>query len=181
MYIVYEPRLPKIHPPYPLDCDDPTCTYDRQNNNIQCTFPGMAAIRCPVVAKAGGRGKLPAGCYRIGNFYTHRGKKVPGGVPWYNLYRQKDTKDGWWDYYTDIPEIDCRGFFGLHFGTKSLGCITVTDRQCFNNLMNAIKNNHPDRRFEVHKCRLGCRKNPPACIGGTVKVSQLCTTDLKVV
>ena len=142
-------------------------------NFIKCTFPGMPDIMCATVAIAGGKGKLPAGCYRIGHPRIHPKKSIL----WSNLYRQKNNKDGWWDYSTGNPEIDCRGQFALHPGVVSKGCITVTDQSCFFNLMKAIKNNHPNRQFEVHKCKF--------CVLGECffpsTTKQNCTTDLKVI
>jgi hypothetical protein len=53
------------------------------------------------------------------------------------LYKQR-SGGGYWDYHTQIPEESCRGGFGLHPGTISLGSITVLERSCFNQIGDVI-------------------------------------------
>ena len=77
--------------------------------------------------------KLPPGEYRIGTYYFYKRKHKP----WFNLYR-KSPAGKYWDYYSKIPELDCRRYFGLHLGEASEGCITVTNENCFERLKTVI-------------------------------------------
>ena len=86
-----------------------------------------------------GSSELPAGYYYIGDHYLHG----PHRTPWFNLYRQRSSGGGFWDYYTQVPELGCRGGFGLHSGGYSEGCITVTNSNCFTRLTNEIISNFP--------------------------------------
>jgi hypothetical protein len=142
-----------------------TCTYCRSTNQIRC-----GGVSCNTKADVVGGGKLPSGYYYIGNYYSH------GGVPWFNLYKQRSS-GGYWDYYTQIPEESCRGGFGLHPGTISEGCITVLERSCFNRIRDVI-NTYPAIPFYVTECR-GC--NSYFGCWWTSTVSRLCTTDLQVI
>ena len=73
-------------------------------------------------------------------------------TPWFNLYHSRSRSAGdYWDYYTELSEIGCRGGFGLHPGIVSHGCITVTDRSCFNKIKDVVQR-FPSRSFDVTKC-----------------------------
>lgn len=80
-----------------------TCTYDQNSNKISCR-----RVTCNTIGQVQG-GKLPVGYYRIGTFYFHGSVRTP----WFNLY-PKRSAGGYWDYYTKVSEIGCRGGFGLH-------------------------------------------------------------------
>ena len=143
-----------------------TCNYYRSSNRVTC-----GGVTCDAEGNVGGGGKLPSGYYYIGEFRINFNIN---NIPWFNLYKQRDN-GGFWDYYTNIPEEGCRGRFGLHPGTRSLGCITVTDRSCFNQLSQVI-NNYPIIPFTVTRCH-GCRWG--RCFITTQR-SAPCSTDLQV-
>ena len=100
------------------------CTYYWSSNRVRC-----GSVTCNTVNA--GSSELPAGDYLIGTYYSRR------GTPWFNLYRQRSS-GGYWDYSTQVPELGCRGGFGLHSGSYSLGSITVTDSGCFTWLKIAV-------------------------------------------
>lgn len=120
------------------------CTYNRIKNRIKCGL-----VTCSTASPNNGADKLPSGYYYVGKNYSH--PKLH--VQWFNLYRKR-TDWGFWDYYTNIPELDCRGRFGLHYGAVSEGCVTVTDSYCFTRLSEEI-NSYLEKEFDPHKCR-GC-------------------------
>ena len=145
-----------------------SCTYDQSSNKISCR-----GVTCNTIGQVQG-GKLPIGYYRIGTFYLHGSARTP----WFNLYPRRSA-GGYWDYYTKVSEIGCRGGFGLHPGTVSLGCITVTDRSCFNKIKDVVQH-FPSRSFDVTECR-ACTFG--RCLGGinTLKGQRKYHTDLQVV
>ncbi|KAK0420493.1 hypothetical protein QR680_014718 [Steinernema hermaphroditum] len=91
--------------------------------------------------------KLPRGWYRIGSM------QIRHDTGWFNLYRRKATGNGYWDFYTNIPERNCVGGFGLHAGENITGSITVKDKKCFDRLVNQIERKSTTQKFEVHQCR----------------------------
>ena len=105
----------------------------------------------------------------------------PRHTPWFNLYCQRSSGGGFWDYYTQVPELGCRGGFGLHSGDYSEGCITVTSSSCFNRLRNEIISNFPVIYFNVYECR-NCHQgwwgSGYQC-SWTQTVSRPCTADLQ--
>lgn len=117
------------------------CTYYRSSNTVRC-----GSVTCNT-AEAGSS-ELPPGYYLVGEYYSHR------HVPWFNLYRQRSS-GRYWDYHTKVPELGCRGGFGLHPGGISEGCITVTDSNCFNRLRNEINKHYKPRDFNTYEC-IGC-------------------------
>ena len=137
-----------------------TCNYYRSSNRITC-----GSVTCSSQGNVQG-GKLPAGTYRIGTYYSH------GSTPWFNLY--KAGRGFYWDYHTKIPETGCRGGFGLHPGQVSLGCITVTSNSCFSRLA-AVINRYSSKRFSAKECR-GCFWG--ICWRGSGYVSRTYATDL---
>lgn len=143
-----------------------TCTYDRSSNQISC-----GGVTCNTKGNVGGGGKLPAGYYYIGDHYSRN------GVPWFNLYKQR-ASGGFWDYHTQIPEENCRGGFGLHPGTISLGCITVLDPACFDGIRDVIKG-YGIIPFNVTEC-IRCSTFFGGC-WWTNQISRPCRTDLDVV
>lgn len=124
-------------------CSAATCYYHRRSNQISC-----GGVTCSAEGNVNG-GKLPAGYYYIGAFRTHQRYDVP----WFNLYKQKNDESGFWDYHTRIPEAGCRGGFGLHPGTRSEGCITVTDDYCFDRIRSVINGHGDATSFSVSECR----------------------------
>ena len=119
------------------------CTYYRSRNTVTC-----GSVTCNNTAEAGSK-ELPAGYYYIGNYYLHGTRQTP----WFNLYRQRSSGGGLWDYHTLVPELGCRGGFGLHSGQVSEGCITVTNSSCFTQLRDEINNNFRVFNFNVYECR----------------------------
>ncbi len=73
--------------------------------------------------KALGYGEAPVGDYAIGEFSPR------DVVFWYNLYPQRESKDGYWDYYCKNPDTG-RSKIAFHSGNTSLGCITVFNVTC---------------------------------------------------
>eukprot|EP01084_Bolivina_argentea_P106569 190675_1 len=100
------------------------CVYSSIANTVQCSN----TENCSTVNYDS---PLPYGKYKVGPETTFHS----GG--WLNLYPLIGDAGGW-DYHTKIPYGGCRGGFGLHEGTQSLGCITVTDKDCWNSIYNAI-------------------------------------------
>lgn len=150
------------------NCSAATCTYYRSSNSITC-----GGVTCNTQGNVGGAGILPAGYYYISTF---RINENIGNTPWFNLYKQKSDGSGFWDYYSDIPEENCRGRFGLHPGRISEGCVTVLSSSCFNQLKQVI-NEYPNILFQVSKCY------PYTCWFGwcvSREVTVPCTTDLQV-
>jgi hypothetical protein len=96
-----------------------TCTYRRNANTVTC-----GSVTCATLANVGGGGKLPTGTFRIGALGMH------SSVPWMNLYPTRRS-GGFWDYHSLSPDHGCRGGFAFHPGSVSLGCITVTDNNCW--------------------------------------------------
>ena len=143
-----------------------TCTYDQSANRVTC-----GEISCNTVGQVQD-GKLPTGSYRIGTFYFH------GNTPWFNLYPRRSA-GGYWDYHTRVSELGCRGGFGLHPGTVSLGCITVTDSYCFNQIKDVVQR-FSSRSFDVTEC-LSCIFG--LCLRGTntLRSQRRFHTDLQVV
>lgn len=117
------------------------CVYDQSANTVSC-----GGHMCSTVGQVWG-GKLPVGYYLVGTFYLHGNAKTP----WFNLY-PKRSSGGYWDYYTRVAELGCRGGFGLHPGTDSLGCITVKDRSCFNKIKDEILG-FRKKSLDVKECR----------------------------
>ena len=141
------------------------CTYKRSSDRVTC-----GQVTCQTAIPASSADKTPAGYYYIGKYYTH----PKHDVGWFNLY-PKRRAGGFWDYYTKVPDLDCRGYFGLHAGTISEGCITVTDTSCFNRLRKQITDRFQVKHFCVHRCRwFSCRP----C--WRVTVNRPRTTDLRV-
>eukprot|EP01083_Nonionella_stella_P237741 833724_1 len=89
-----------------------TCWYSNSANTVRCS----TSQTCNTVDY---KDFLPTGHYKVGPETTYHS----GG--WLNLYPVADSQV--WDYHTNVASIGCRGGFGLHEGTQSLGCITVTD------------------------------------------------------
>ena len=141
------------------------CNYYQSSNRVTC-----GQVTCSTAIPNAGHEKTPVGTYYVGESRIHK------GVGWFNLY-PKRAAGGYWDYYTKVPEFNCRGYFGLHAGTVSEGCITVTDTNCFNQLRDEITNNFPVIPFNVYKCRL-CGW-PGGCFSTPI-VKRPCTSDLQV-
>ena len=142
------------------------CTYYRNSDSVTC-----GSVTC-TTASTNSADKLPTGYYYIGEARIHE----VHNVRWFNLYPKRQNAKGFWDYHTQVPELGCRGGFGLHEGSISLGCVTVTDMSCFGNLRNEITNNFPVIQFEVYECS-GCGLSK--CWGGTSTVNRPCTADLQ--
>lgn len=139
------------------------CTYDRSSGKVTC-----GNVMCDTTLPASTGDQLPVGNYYIGDSSRNN---------WLNLYPQRQA-GGYWDYHTKVPEFGCRGGFGLHYGTRSEGCITVTDNGCFANLHDEITNNFSKMLFAVFECRL-CYFD--RCWWGTNILIRPCRTDLEAI
>ena len=146
------------------------CTYHRNANSVTC-----GSVTCSTASPKNVADKLPSGYYYIGTNYTHPQRRVP----WFDLYRLRKNNIGFWDYHSDIPELGCRGRFGLHFGRVSQGCVTVTDLSCFTRLSNEIKRHCEPVYFIAYKCRV-CIKLLKTCLW-TEPVTRRRTCDLQSV
>ena len=149
------------------------CTYYRNSNRVSC-----GSVTCSTASPDDPADKLPSGYYYIGNFYTHPRLRVP----WFNLYRERSSSKGtFWDYSTLIPELGCRGGFGLHSGSVSEGCVTVTDSSCFTRLKDEINRSFPVVYFNVYEC-ISCSRgwwwSQPSC-SRTQTIRRPCTADLQ--
>jgi len=146
-----------------------TCTYNGRENHVTC-----GDVECST--KEAGNLELPAGHYRIGVFYEHPRLHTP----WFNLYRKRSSGGGYWDYSTLVPELSCRGGFGLHPGTISQGCITVTEGDCFQRLKEVIMG-YGSKNFSPYECRV-CRRwwfgSSYRCLF-TQRIPRSYTTDLE--
>ena len=140
------------------------CKYYQSSNSVRC-----GQITCLTANPDDRYEKTPVGFYYVGRSRIHK------GVGWFNLYPQRSS-GGYWDYHTKVPEFNCRGGFGLHYGWISEGCITVTDLSCFNQLRDEITNNFPEKSLNAHKCR-GCWGR--RCLW-TSTVQRTRTSDLQV-
>ena len=137
-----------------IAAESASCIYDQSSNRISCRVENCIT--------------------ELEHSYLHGSARTP----WFNLYPRR-LVGGYWDYYTKVSEIGCRGGFGLHPGTVSLGCITVTDRSCFNKIKDVVQH-FPSRSFDVTECR-ACTFG--RCLGGinTLKGQRKYHTDLQVV
>ena len=140
------------------------CTYYRSSNRVTC-----GSVTCST-AEAGAS-KLPPGNYLVGKSYSR------GDTPWFNfLHRQRRSGDGYWDYHTKVPELGCRGGFGLHSGSHSEGGVTVTDSSCFSRLRSQIESNYRLVDFNAYECR-SCLWGE--CRSGISTVRRARTADLQ--
>ena len=79
------------------------CTYYRSRNTVTC-----GSVTCCNTAEAGSK-ELPAGYYYIGNYYLHGTQQTS----WFNLYHQRSSGGGFWDYHTLVPELNWAAVVGL--------------------------------------------------------------------
>uniref|UniRef100_A0A0K0DMV2 Fibrinogen C-terminal domain-containing protein n=1 Tax=Angiostrongylus cantonensis TaxID=6313 RepID=A0A0K0DMV2_ANGCA len=86
---------------------------DLSHGSLTCLQPILAfrIVTCSTevppnadLEKEGLDVKLPRGWYRIGV------QTIRNDHSWFNLYRRKATGNGYWDFYTNIPERNCIGF-----------------------------------------------------------------------
>ncbi|KAI6214613.1 hypothetical protein M3Y94_00288900 [Aphelenchoides besseyi] len=125
------------------------CTYYRETNQITC---GTVTCTTHVPPQSGVDNeildaKLPRGWYRIGQL------QIRHDTGWFNLYRRRATGSGYWDFYTNIPERNCVGGFGLHAGENISGSITVTEKRCFDRLVTQMERKSTSEKFDVVQCR----------------------------
>jgi hypothetical protein len=57
---------------------------------------------------------------------------------WVNLYPEKKSKNGYWDYYCENPDTG-RSKIALHPGSFSQGCISIPDSNCWRKLEQLFK------------------------------------------
>ncbi|VDD94574.1 unnamed protein product, partial [Enterobius vermicularis] len=125
------------------------CTYYRDRDQLTCGI-----VTCDTLVPAGGdleeEGldiKLPRGWYRIGTM------QVRHDSSWFNLYRRRATGFGYWDFYTNIPERNCAGGFGIHAGENIPGTVTVKEKRCFDRIVTQIERKTTSEKFDVLQCR----------------------------
>ncbi|UMM21717.1 hypothetical protein L5515_003282 [Caenorhabditis briggsae] len=125
------------------------CTYYREENEITC-----GTVTCPThippnadLEKDGLDVKLPPGWYRIGTMTIRHDKG------WLNLYRRRAIGHGYWDFYTNIPERNCAGTFGLHAGDNISGSVAVKSKECFDKLIYQIEKKSTIEKIDVYQCR----------------------------
>ncbi|EPB74607.1 hypothetical protein ANCCEY_06286 [Ancylostoma ceylanicum] len=132
-----------------LESQNVYCTYYRETNEITCGIVTCATHIPPNadLEKEGLDVKLPRGWYRIGV------QTIRNDHSWFNLYRRKATGSGYWDFYTNIPERNCIGGFGIHSGKNMPGVVTLKDPACFSKLADQIEKKSTIEKFDVHQCR----------------------------
>ena len=127
------------------------CTYYRDSNEITCgTVTCETHVPIGAFEKTDENGldlKLPRGWYRIGTLTIRQDHA------WFNLFRRRATGLGYWDFYTQIPERNCVGHFGLHAGENIAGSVTVKDKRCFDRLVVQIERKSTSEKFDVFQCR----------------------------
>lgn len=131
------------------------CTYYRDSNEITCGTVtcethvplNFEAEKDVPDAQKTMDTKLPRGWYRIGTLTIRQDHA------WSNLYRRRATGLGYWDFYTQIPERNCVGHFGLHAGENIAGSVTVKDKRCFDRLVVQIERKSTSEKFDVYQCR----------------------------
>ncbi|KJH48270.1 hypothetical protein DICVIV_05632 [Dictyocaulus viviparus] len=125
------------------------CTYYRESNEITCGIVTCSTEVPPNadLEKDGLDVKLPRGWYRIGV------QTIRNDHSWFNLYRRKATGNGYWDFYTTIPERNCIGGFGIHSGKNMAATVTIKDPACFSKLADQIEKKSTIEKFDVHQCR----------------------------
>ncbi len=57
---------------------------------------------------------------------------------WVFLYPKRDNKEGYWDYYCENPD-NHRSKIALHPGQRTLGCVSIPDTDCWQNIENLFK------------------------------------------
>eukprot|EP00483_Globobulimina_turgida_P011123 UN11144 len=124
------------------------CTYKMNERKLKCgTMTDWCTTQTDNVH--GSKGPTPPGDYRIGQFRIHH------EVGWFNLYPKRDNHPAtYWDYSTHAPDRKCRGGFGLHFGSRSAGCITVLDKECWKKVEEQVKSQSYQSKT-TYKCQ-GC-------------------------
>ncbi|KAI3413597.1 hypothetical protein GPALN_011086 [Globodera pallida] len=126
------------------------CTYYRGSNEITCgtvTCETHSPLTPDNSELDGIDTKLPRGWYRIGTLSIRHDRA------WFNLYRRRATGLGYWDFYTQIPERNCIGQFGLHAGENIAGSVAVKDKRCFDRLVVQIERKSTTEKFDVLQCR----------------------------
>ncbi len=128
----------------------PTCVVymDQGTRKVAC-----GGISCTIVDS---NSLVPLSSYRIGPLNTAKAPTI-----WYNLYPYTGNNlypyypsDGrYWDYHTQVPGLGCRGGFGLHNGTSSGGCITVTNNTCMESIKQHL-DGLPVNPFNVSECKV---------------------------
>ena len=68
------------------------------------------------------------------------------GKNWVFLYPEKMSYEGgsnYWDYYCENPDTE-RSQIALHPGTRTLGCISITEGTCWQKLENLLAEEDTD-------------------------------------
>ncbi|MFH4978887.1 hypothetical protein AB6A40_005596 [Gnathostoma spinigerum] len=132
-----------------LSSENVFCTYYRDTDEITCGTQ-TCATHIPLnvsLSEDAIDGKLPRGWYRLGTLQARHDSS------WFNLYRRRAVGNGYWDFYTRIPERGCVGEFGLHAGENLAGSITVKDKRCFDRLVAQVERKSTNKKFDVYQCR----------------------------
>lgn len=103
--------------------------------DVSCTFSrSKKIIKCGNQECSANTDDTPVGIYKLGSVEWNTGKKKN----WVNLYPQKKSKNGYWDYYCENPDTR-RSKIALHPGSISLGCISIPNSNCWNKLEQLLK------------------------------------------
>ncbi|XP_067040337.1 uncharacterized protein [Acropora muricata] len=112
------------------------CTFYRSSDQVTCK-KGGSSVTCTTQPPTETRddkdgGPTPRGEYLIGRRHTHWRKKID----WYNLFPKKEDNSGY--YSSTQPTETGRSHMGLHPGSVSLGCVTVKEGTCWDNIHSVI-------------------------------------------
>jgi len=103
--------------------------------DISCTFSrSTKIIKCGNQQCSANTHETPVGNYKLGAVEWNSGKNKN----WVNLYPEKKSKNGYWDYYCQNPDTG-RSKIALHPGSVSIGCISIPDSNCWRKLEQLFK------------------------------------------
>ncbi|CAF4788347.1 unnamed protein product, partial [Rotaria sp. Silwood1] len=98
---------------------DISCTFSRSTKKVKCGYQECSAVT----------DDTPIGYYKLGAVEFNQGKNKN----WVNLYPRKKNGNDYWDYYCENPDTR-RSKIALHPGSRSMGCISVPDANCWSAL-----------------------------------------------
>ena len=131
------------------------CVYVQSQNRITCGFTS-----CDTVVPGLFSEKLPVGTYRIAPNEPREAHN------WHNLYPY--VGGFYWDHFTKVARLGCRGGFALHGGPGSAGCVTIADQVCMERITKIIEET-ATKPFAVEEC-LKCRLSK--CRDGIQELSE---------
>ncbi|XP_072042102.1 uncharacterized protein [Amphiura filiformis] len=117
------------------------CYFYRDSNCLVCS-KGADSQKCCTKPGTGNDdeigGPTPKKEYLIGQF--RRNWVSWRLVDWHNLYPKKNDNSGYWPY--NVPNEDGRSLIGLHPGSVTQGCVTVTDDTCWDAINEIVSNGY---------------------------------------